>query len=440
LITARLSERSARAATTAAITLSGVQTVDTVALAVGDRVLVKNQGGGNDPTNGLYVVDSGAWTRAPEAQSLEDGLLISVADGSQKNTRWILSTPPPIQVGTTPLQFQSWTGSGNPDGSGYARWQSWYVSDPAANWSKLLNNVDELLAQSGLTFEEVVELIGSRFIPDAGAGTKIVFQDDTCDVTKANFVPPLSDAAVSRMHRFVRLRRKLGWTTAQLDGAIAALGAVELTDRFLMQLSYVRWLMDALALSLPSVLSWWADIDTRQDSLGSSLYDQLFQNKSVLTPPAQIAFELNAARTELQNPTQLISDQIPGVIAGLGITAEDLAALTPTLPDGNLTLPNLSRLYRHTSLAQALKLSMTEIMSLKALSGIDPFDATDLRSAWRFVEMAHQVSRSGFSSAELDYLLRDVYRDTDGIAPTVGVMTIVLAELPVGLQKIPLER
>lgn len=50
----------ARAATTANITLSGTQTVDGVALSVGDIVLVKNQS--TSAQNGVYSVAAGAWT------------------------------------------------------------------------------------------------------------------------------------------------------------------------------------------------------------------------------------------------------------------------------------------------------------------------------------------------------------------------------------------
>ena len=53
-----------RAATTANITLSGTQTIDSVVLIEGDRVLVKNQT--ISANNGIYDVSSGAWTRAAD--------------------------------------------------------------------------------------------------------------------------------------------------------------------------------------------------------------------------------------------------------------------------------------------------------------------------------------------------------------------------------------
>lgn len=53
-----------RAATTASITLTATQTIDGVAVAVGDRVLVKNQA--TPSQNGVYTVAAGAWTRTPD--------------------------------------------------------------------------------------------------------------------------------------------------------------------------------------------------------------------------------------------------------------------------------------------------------------------------------------------------------------------------------------
>lgn len=105
---------SVRAATTANITLSGTQTVDGVALAVGDEVLVKNQTTASG--NGIYVVAAGAWTRRTDADvnaEVTSGLTVTVTEGTTKGTgtataaplAWTLSTPDPITVGTTALSF-----------------------------------------------------------------------------------------------------------------------------------------------------------------------------------------------------------------------------------------------------------------------------------------------------------------------------------------------
>lgn len=105
---------SVRVATTANITLSGTQTIDGVALVAGDRVLVKNQSTAKD--NGVYVVASGAWTRADDADSDADvtaGLYTFVEEGTvNSDSGWVLSTDNPITLDTTALTFAQFSGAG----------------------------------------------------------------------------------------------------------------------------------------------------------------------------------------------------------------------------------------------------------------------------------------------------------------------------------------
>src|SRR5688572_11639282 len=58
-------KHACRVVATSNITLSGTQTVDGVALSVGDRVLVAGQT--NAALNGPYVVRATAWTRTDDA-------------------------------------------------------------------------------------------------------------------------------------------------------------------------------------------------------------------------------------------------------------------------------------------------------------------------------------------------------------------------------------
>lgn len=93
---------TAKAASTGNLTLSGNQTVDGTSLTTGDSVLVKNQTTGSE--NGVYTVQSGAWTRTCTMQS---GLIVSVRQGTQNGgTAWILTTEDPITIGSTSLTFE----------------------------------------------------------------------------------------------------------------------------------------------------------------------------------------------------------------------------------------------------------------------------------------------------------------------------------------------
>lgn len=105
---------SVRAATTAPITLSGTQTVDGVALVVGDRVLVKDQATAS--ANGIYVVASGGWTRGPDADTsakVTAGLFTFVTEGTANaDSGWVLITNDLIVLDTTALSFTQFSGAG----------------------------------------------------------------------------------------------------------------------------------------------------------------------------------------------------------------------------------------------------------------------------------------------------------------------------------------
>jgi len=107
---------SVRVATTANITLTNTQTVDGIALAVGNRVLVKNQTTGED--NGIYVVASGSWTRAEDCDNapgveVTSGMFTFVEEGTTNaDSGWVLTTDGAITVGTTALSFVQFSGAG----------------------------------------------------------------------------------------------------------------------------------------------------------------------------------------------------------------------------------------------------------------------------------------------------------------------------------------
>lgn len=91
-----------RVATTANITLSGEQTINSVAVVAGDRVLVKDQTTASE--NGVYEVSTSAWTRTADFDGNRDvisGTLVLVEGG----LFYELTTDNPITIGTSNLTF-----------------------------------------------------------------------------------------------------------------------------------------------------------------------------------------------------------------------------------------------------------------------------------------------------------------------------------------------
>jgi phage-related tail fiber protein len=105
-------KQSVRVATTGAIALNGLQTIDGVVLVAGDRVLVKDQAAGAE--NGIYVASAGAWARAVDADAaieVTPGLFVAVEQGTANaDSIWQLMTDAPITLGSTALLWEMATG------------------------------------------------------------------------------------------------------------------------------------------------------------------------------------------------------------------------------------------------------------------------------------------------------------------------------------------
>lgn len=91
------------ASTTANITLSGLQTVDSVVLVAGNRVLVKEQ---TDTTeNGIYEAGTSTWSREPDFdgnRDIVDGTLVWDLNSS---IFYQVTTDNPIIIGTSSIVF-----------------------------------------------------------------------------------------------------------------------------------------------------------------------------------------------------------------------------------------------------------------------------------------------------------------------------------------------
>lgn len=95
-----------QAVSSAALTLSGEQTVNGVAVTAGDRVLVKDQA--DATANGIYTVSTSAWLRAADFdgnRDVVDGTLVTVNRTSGANIFYQVSATNPVVIGTTDIAF-----------------------------------------------------------------------------------------------------------------------------------------------------------------------------------------------------------------------------------------------------------------------------------------------------------------------------------------------
>jgi hypothetical protein len=360
-------------------------------------------------------------------------------------------------IGTTPTlgawNFWGLLETGNPTAG--------MVPPPVqSDWDVVLQRVSIFLQQSGLSYKELLELLGTYFInPPASAGTpggrllgivSIDADPTTCNLSKLEIQVVDSEIGSSqsvlidawdRIHRFVRLWRKLGWTMRDLDKAITSLpknvdGYIDIEDLLLNNLSHVQRLHVATRLPVVKLLSWWGDIDTGNyvdhlvdgEPAVASLFEQLFNNKTV---SGQVLSETGVLSGTL-------AEKAAAIAAALQISVEDLTLLLAAITnDGTLTLANLSLLYRHAGLAKVLKLPIRTYLT--ALDLVDSVPFATPASTIQFIKHIENIRTSGFTVEDLDYLLRNKISAKSNIAATDEVIAIALDAMRDDLRKVSAE-
>jgi hypothetical protein len=301
-----------------------------------------------------------------------------------------------------------------------------------------LQKVPTLLQTTATTYADLSAIAASYFLT-AGAAS-LVDPATHCEVDDLLF-HPTSDDTWNRLHRFIRLWRATGWSVADVDRAIFAVGGALDADG-LSRVALAHRVVDALAQPLAPVLALWADLDTWGDD---SLYLALFQNRSVARLEDAPAFALSQTRApsgvfELADPSKPVVDHEATILAALKITAADLDAVRshafaagsfqppPATNDATLlNLHDLTVLYRYTVLATGLGMRVSDLVTLLELTGATPF--TDPQATLDFIALAHSVTASGMSIAALDYAFRCNAPPGLGPAPAPSVMYDALAKI-----------
>ncbi len=336
------------------------------------------------------------------------------------------------------------------------------------DWDVVLKRVSIFLQQSGLSYRELLELLSSFFINPAvtnGRTLGIASTDPadtaTCNLSKLEIqvtdsqIPDTGKkdvliAAWNRIHRFVRLWRKLGWAMRDLDKAIVALkptdstGEPDLTADFLVWLSHIQGLRSQLDLPVVNLLSFWAAIDTERylDHLAEgqpnvpSLYAQLFNNKSATGQ--SLAEDPAALSGKLSENTSTISAALQITIDDLNLLLADSNVIPPDpIEADKLTLASLSHLYRHATFARALKYTISTYLSTLKLINSTPFATTT--DTVSFAQHSAKILASGFSIEDLNYLLRHDFAATSPIAIGDEAIAVVLNSLREEVRKVSAE-
>jgi hypothetical protein len=187
----------------------------------------------------------------------------------------------------------------------------------------------------------------------------------------ASVVIPLDAGFLDRAHRFLMLWSATGYKMWELDLLLMSpsVGNATLDQNALIALQ-AFWQLQALTgLSVAQQLAFYQDIDTtvHRDPDGvttTSLYSQIFLNPTTTWIASDPDLATLPGGGVIGDP--VLADHVKAIQPALGISAADLSMLV-SLTNNQLSLANLSLIYRISTLASAAKLSTTTLINLATL-------------------------------------------------------------------------
>lgn len=271
-----------------------------------------------------------------------------------------------LTLGMTRGEWDNLTAAGS---TAAGPWLDWGFKSTEP-WEQNLRTVSTFKLRAGISHLQLLELIQCRFV-QPGQGPMLTLSGDECDSDSmflgdpAAGSAPLDAARLRRIHVFLRLWRRTGWTMRDLDRAIAAFPQPTLTSgsqpeafsaQFMRHLAALVRLCEQTRLDPELVLAvfspvldtrtYWRQEGTRAFSIPST-YDRLFSDPA-LNRPRSPAFELDGTRTALvrvlvtgEVPKLRLSDHVAVIAGALGATAADVLALLPRGED-SIAATNLS--------------------------------------------------------------------------------------------------
>lgn len=320
-----------------------------------------------------------------------------------------------------------------------------------------------------MTHSEILDLLWTR-AANVDRNLEVVFTgDDAYDSddyavgrwSSGTLVAP-SSGQWTRLRQVIRLWKASGWSLLDLDKVVVGMDDATPEDwssgDVLLHAGGIHRLARMTGFGPVELVSWfsaidtWTDRDTKDDPI-PSLYDQTYLSPSLFSDSERnevdgsgyhtFPFALNSDRSDVDLDsldalgTQALAGHLTRLHAVLQIDESEVTDLIAALSGSlttydpgtgdvpNVTLANLSLLYRWASLGRAVRLRPTDAVTLKMICGIDPFASAE--DAANFLDEAAELAAAGWSVDEVDYLLRD--GATDRVAPTDDYLRSALGRL-----------
>lgn len=210
---------------------------------------------------------------------------------------------------------------------------------------------------------------------------------------------------------------------------------LDISPYLINQTAAVKKIIDLVGLSILQVLALWTTIDTHGDS---SLYAQLFLTHNMLG--VDRIFVPDADGNYLvQSPPAKISEHRPILLAAFNLKPDDLDNIihVASITNDQLTLENVSAIYRHSTLAKILGVKP------KDLGLVFQIFSTPWESAEKVLDLLKlwsKVTDAGFDIKQFAFIFNDIDDPLQPIGPTEIAIAQLAATIYSSLKDIEVQQ
>ena len=296
-----------------------------------------------------------------------------------------------------------------------------------------LTDVEIFLKKTALSRTELPELLEQNLHQDeldAGLAHNFyinqVLEDNqavqiTTEEANTEVIPTienLTPETLDRIHRFIRLAKKLNWSFTELDWVLTSIETSEIDEEAIKKIAKIKKIQAKYKLPLDVFSSFWHEMKTI--GIGSNpkkpqdLFDRVFNNpfKEILGDKF-FRLQDDTKQIELNNlDREAETNAIVGrILAALRLNVNKLIEIIRVIwgeeNTVNLTIENLSQLFRTSQILRLLGLNIEEYQGLLSFLSLDIKEISSL-SIDQFIqitELAEWVKESKFKIDELDYII-----------------------------------
>ena len=236
-----------------------------------------------------------------------------------------------------------------------------------------------------------------------------------------NQIKNLTNQTLDRINRFVRLSQWTGISFADLDWMLTSIGATEITDEVIRKLARIKEASAIYNLPADVMAAFWYDMKTVGVGSGeypADLFDRVYNNPSLIKGigPYHPAYAKNPLYKGTVfkwkiDSTERVSNEFgrPRLMAALSLSDTNLTAIAEALfgvgAEIDLNVPNLSALYRMSIILAALRLSLTDYLTLLSILKLNLENAFQPDSLILLSGTVLWLRLNGLSVSVVNYIL-----------------------------------